>query len=143
MVLPSPGLEPQDIDILVTNCSIYCPTPSLASMLVNHFKFRQDIEAYNLGGMGCSNGVTGVGLIKNLLLVPAGGKGREREAKISKLLACCKPRPVGVAAEASSREDHVIRGLTAVYAWASGCRVQGLHKGTMMLAATPGHKGII
>lgn len=67
-VLDKTGLEPQDIDILVTNCSIYCPTPSLASMLVNHFKFRQDIEAYNLGGMGCSNGVTGIGLIKNLFL---------------------------------------------------------------------------
>lgn len=67
--LPSTGLRPQDIDILVTNCSIFCPTPSLASMLVNHFKFRPDIQGYNLGGMGCGNGVMAVGLIRDLLQV--------------------------------------------------------------------------
>jgi 3-ketoacyl-CoA synthase len=42
----------------VTNCSIFCPTPSLASMLINHFKFRSDIQSYHLGGMGCGNGET-------------------------------------------------------------------------------------
>ncbi len=57
--------------MLVTACSVYCPTPSLASMLVNHFKFRQDVESYSLGGMSCSTGVSGVGLIKNLLAVRA------------------------------------------------------------------------
>ncbi len=40
-------------------------------MLVNHFKFRTDIESYNLGGMGCGNGVMGLSLIKHLLLVRA------------------------------------------------------------------------
>jgi hypothetical protein len=28
----------------VTCCSIFCPTPSLASMLVNKFKLRSDIQ---------------------------------------------------------------------------------------------------
>jgi len=32
-----------------------------ASLLVNHFKFRTDIESYNLGGMGCGNGESGQG----------------------------------------------------------------------------------
>jgi len=38
------------------------PSPSLlsashrASMLVNMFKFRNDIQSYSLGGMGCGNG---------------------------------------------------------------------------------------
>lgn len=63
------GIRPDEIDILVTNCSIYCPTPSLASMLVNKFKMRQDVQSYHLGGMGCGNGVMALGLIKDLLQV--------------------------------------------------------------------------
>jgi 3-ketoacyl-CoA synthase len=66
------GIQPEEIDILVTNCSIYCPTPSLASMLVNKFKLRQDVQAYHLGGMGCGNGVMAMGLIKDLLQVRRG-----------------------------------------------------------------------
>jgi 3-ketoacyl-CoA synthase len=66
-LLAKTGLRPQDVDILVTNCSIFCPTPSLASMLINKFKFRQDVQAYNLGGMGCSIGVVAVGLVRDLL----------------------------------------------------------------------------
>ena len=31
------------IDILVTNCSIFCPTPSLSAMLINRFKMNSDI----------------------------------------------------------------------------------------------------
>jgi 3-ketoacyl-CoA synthase len=67
-LLDKTGLKPTDIDILVTNCSIFCPTPSLASMLVNKYKMRTDIESYNLGGMGCGNGVMALSLLKNLLL---------------------------------------------------------------------------
>lgn len=69
------GLKPTDIDILVTTCSIFCPTPSMASMLVNAFSMRPDIQSYHLGGMGCSNGVVAVNLIKDLLKV------RERSHK--------------------------------------------------------------
>lgn len=70
------GIEPEQIDILVTNCSIYCPTPSLASMLVNKFKLRQDVQAYHLGGMGCGNGVMALGLLKDLLQVGRPGGRR-------------------------------------------------------------------
>lgn len=38
------GLRPKDIDILVTTCSIFCPTPSMASLVVNHFKMRGDVQ---------------------------------------------------------------------------------------------------
>ena len=57
------------IDILVTNCSLYCPTPSLSAMIVNHFKMRSNIVSYSLGGMGCSAGVIAIGLAKELLQV--------------------------------------------------------------------------
>jgi len=66
-------IRPQDIDILVTNCSIYCPTPSLASMLVNQFHMRQDVQTYHLGGMGCGNGVMALSLIRDLLQVHTAG----------------------------------------------------------------------
>jgi hypothetical protein len=76
---PSAGIKPEQVDILVTSTSIFCPTPSLASMLVNQVKLRSDIQAYHLGGMGCSNGVVGVGLVRDLLQVRLrDGQGRCR-----------------------------------------------------------------
>jgi predicted naringenin-chalcone synthase len=63
------GIKPEQVDILITNCSIFCPTPSLASMLINKFKFRRDVQSYNLGGMGCSIGVIAIGLVRDMLQV--------------------------------------------------------------------------
>lgn len=63
------GIKPEQVDILITNCSIFCPTPSLSSMLINKFKFRRDIQSYNLGGMGCSIGVVAIGLVRDMLQV--------------------------------------------------------------------------
>ncbi|KAJ8748537.1 hypothetical protein K2173_003438 [Erythroxylum novogranatense] len=61
------GVKPGNIDILVVNCSLFNPTPSLSSMIVNHYKLRTDIKSYNLGGMGCSAGLISIDLAKNLL----------------------------------------------------------------------------
>eukprot|EP00882_Tetradesmus_deserticola_P026250 GHRQ01028920.1.p1 GENE.GHRQ01028920.1~~GHRQ01028920.1.p1 ORF type:complete len:128 (-),score=25.52 GHRQ01028920.1:128-511(-) len=44
----SAGVQPAQVDILVTNCSIFSATPSLASMLINKFKFRTDVQSYHL-----------------------------------------------------------------------------------------------
>ncbi|KAG2490806.1 hypothetical protein HYH03_010728 [Edaphochlamys debaryana] len=66
-LLDKTGLQPKDVDILVTTCSIYCPTPSLASLLVNAFGMRPDVQSYALGGMGCANGVVAVNLLADLL----------------------------------------------------------------------------
>mgnify|MGYP000365576397 CR=1 FL=1 len=59
--------SPKDVDILIVNCSLFSPTPSLCSMIVNKFNLRSDICSYNLSGMGCSAGVISIELARNLL----------------------------------------------------------------------------
>jgi len=66
-LLKKTGLKASDVDILITCCSIFCPTPSMSSMIVNEFKMRPSILSYHLGGMGCSMGVVSVNLINDLL----------------------------------------------------------------------------
>lgn len=61
------GIRPQEISILIVNCSLFNPTPSLSSMIVNHYKLRPDIISINLGGMGCSAGIISIDLAKQLL----------------------------------------------------------------------------
>lgn len=61
------GVKPSDIDILIVNASLFCPTPSITSMIVNHFKMREDVLTYNLGGMGCSAGLISLNLARDLL----------------------------------------------------------------------------
>ncbi|KAG2321229.1 hypothetical protein Bca52824_014442 [Brassica carinata] len=63
------GVKAKDIGILVVNCSLFNPTPSLSAMIVNKYKLRGNIRSYNLGGMGCSAGVIAVDLAKDMLLV--------------------------------------------------------------------------
>ena len=41
--------------MLVVNCSLFNPTPSLSAMIINKFKMRSNIISYNLSGMGCSS----------------------------------------------------------------------------------------
>lgn len=59
--------NPKDIDFLVINCSLFSPTPSLCSMVINEFNLKADISSYNLSGMGCSAGIISIELVKNLL----------------------------------------------------------------------------
>ncbi len=45
----------------------------MASMVVNAFGLRSDIQAYHLGGMGCANGVVAVNMVADLLAVSRAG----------------------------------------------------------------------
>ncbi|VAI82412.1 unnamed protein product [Triticum turgidum subsp. durum] len=55
------------IAILIVNCSIFSPTPSLADMIIRRYKLRDNICNVQLSGMGCSAGLIAMGLAKNLL----------------------------------------------------------------------------
>ncbi|XP_030928180.1 3-ketoacyl-CoA synthase 11-like [Quercus lobata] len=66
-LLAKTGVKTKDIGILVVNCSLFNPTPSLSSMVVNRYKLRGNILSYNLGGMGCSAGLISIDLAKRLL----------------------------------------------------------------------------
>ncbi|KAG7020707.1 3-ketoacyl-CoA synthase 1, partial [Cucurbita argyrosperma subsp. argyrosperma] len=61
------GLDPSEIGILIVNCSLFNPIPSLSAMIVNHYKLRTDIKSYNLSGMGCSASPISITLAKDLL----------------------------------------------------------------------------
>lgn len=60
-------VRPKDVGVLVVNCSIFNPTPSLSAMIINHYKMRGNILSYNLGGMGCSAGIIAVDLALDML----------------------------------------------------------------------------
>ncbi|KAL0424754.1 UNVERIFIED_CONTAM: 3-ketoacyl-CoA synthase 6 [Sesamum radiatum] len=61
------GLKPKDVDILILNCSLFSPTPSLTAMVINKYKMRSNIKSFNLSGMGCSAGLISIDLAKDLL----------------------------------------------------------------------------
>ncbi|EPS61116.1 hypothetical protein M569_13682, partial [Genlisea aurea] len=63
------GIKPKDIDILIVNCSLFSPTPSLSAMIVNKYKLRSNIRSFNLSGMGCSAGLISIDLARDLLQV--------------------------------------------------------------------------
>ncbi|KAE8726071.1 3-ketoacyl-CoA synthase 5 [Hibiscus syriacus] len=63
------GLKPKDIDILIVNCSLFSPTPSLSAMVINKYKLRSNIKSINLSGMGCSAGLISIDLARDLLQV--------------------------------------------------------------------------
>lgn len=60
-------IRPKDVGVLVVNCSIFNPTPSLSAMIINHYKMRGNILSFNLGGMGCSAGIIGLDLARDML----------------------------------------------------------------------------
>ena len=76
-LLAATGTAAVDIGIVIVNCSLFCPTPSLSAMLVNHFKMRSDCLTYNLGGMGCSAGGISIDLARRLL------RGHEQKGSLA------------------------------------------------------------
>lgn len=65
--LKKANVKPKEIDILVINCSLFSPTPSLCALVISKFGMRSDISSFNLSGMGCGASLISVDLAKNLL----------------------------------------------------------------------------
>ncbi|KAG9152908.1 hypothetical protein Leryth_012528 [Lithospermum erythrorhizon] len=110
------GIKSRDIDILIVNCSLFSPTPSLSSMIVNKYKMRSNIKSFNLSGMGCSAGLIAIALARDLLhfynnsnavvvsteiITPNYYRGKER----SMLLANCLFRMGGAGILLSNRRS--------------------------------------
>mmetsp|Transcript_22958 Transcript_22958/g.65046 ORF Transcript_22958/g.65046 Transcript_22958/m.65046 type:complete len:554 (+) Transcript_22958:123-1784(+) len=76
--LKKANVHPKEIDVLVINCSLFSPTPSLCAMVTSHFGMRQDVATFNLSGMGCSASLISIDLAKRLL-----GKGHRKALVVS------------------------------------------------------------
>ncbi|XP_074270449.1 3-ketoacyl-CoA synthase 11-like [Silene latifolia] len=63
------NMNPKEIRILIVNCSLFTPTPSLSTMIVKYYNLGSNIMSYNIAGMGCSAGVISLDLAQNLLQV--------------------------------------------------------------------------
>ena len=53
-LLNKSGVRPADVGMVITNSSLFNPTPSLSASVMNHFKIPDTCLNYSLGGMGCS-----------------------------------------------------------------------------------------
>ncbi|XP_071706398.1 3-ketoacyl-CoA synthase 5-like [Rutidosis leptorrhynchoides] len=95
------GINPKDIDILIVNCSLFAPIPSISSIVVNKYNMRDDVKSFHLSGMGCSATLIAVDLAKHLLqvhpdsyaivisteiLTPNSYKGKERSMLLPNVL---------------------------------------------------------
>ncbi|VAI52119.1 unnamed protein product [Triticum turgidum subsp. durum] len=69
LVLRKTGVDAGDVGVLIFNSSLLSPTPSFTSLIVNRYRFRDDVVTHNLSGMGCSAGIIAIDLAKRLLQV--------------------------------------------------------------------------
>lgn len=68
-LLAKTKVKAHEIGIVIVNIGLYNPTPSLSSMIVNHYKLRSNVLTYNISGMGCSAGLISIDLANRILQV--------------------------------------------------------------------------
>ncbi|RZC56091.1 hypothetical protein C5167_014936 [Papaver somniferum] len=61
------NIKPEEIGILVVNCSLFNTTPSFTDVIINKYKMKSSVKSFDLSGMGCSAGVISVDLAKGIL----------------------------------------------------------------------------
>ncbi|CAK9135199.1 unnamed protein product [Ilex paraguariensis] len=66
-LLSKTNLSPHNIDILIVNCSGFCPSPSLSSIIINKYSMREDVKSFNISGMGCSASALAIDMAQNIL----------------------------------------------------------------------------
>lgn len=60
-------IDPSRIDIVIVTCGSFSPSPSISSLIVNHYNLKPDVKTYNLSGMGCSSGVLSIDMAARVL----------------------------------------------------------------------------
>ncbi|CAL5343349.1 unnamed protein product [Camellia sinensis] len=60
------GISPSEIDILVVNVSLLSTVPSLTARIINRYKMKANVKAFNLSGMGCSASLVAIDLVQHL-----------------------------------------------------------------------------
>ncbi|KAK1294532.1 3-ketoacyl-CoA synthase 6 [Acorus calamus] len=119
--------DPRDVAVIVSNCSLTCPTPSIAAMVANRFKMGSDVRCYSLAGMGCSAGLLAVDLAREVLggmkgeglalvlsMEGIAGNGYTGGTK-SMLLTNCLFRMGGAAERDRSASKYVLRRLVRTH----------------------------
>lgn len=66
-LLSKTNTSPSEVDVLIVNCSGFCPSPSLSSVVVNRFGMREDVKSFTVSGMGCSASALAVDMAHNIL----------------------------------------------------------------------------
>ncbi|KAK1307076.1 3-ketoacyl-CoA synthase 1 [Acorus calamus] len=66
-LLDKTGIDTSMIDVLIVACSVFTPSPSLSSLVVNKYKLKEDVKTYNLSGMGCSAAAVSIDLAAKIL----------------------------------------------------------------------------
>ncbi|KAL2906087.1 3-ketoacyl-CoA synthase 1 [Bienertia sinuspersici] len=67
-VLSKTKIDPcKDIDVVIVTCGSFSPSPSLCSLLVNHYKMGPAVKTYNLSGMGCGSGILAIDMAAHIL----------------------------------------------------------------------------
>lgn len=60
-------ISPENIDVVIVTCGVFSSSPSISSLIMNHYNLKSDVKSYNLSGMGCSSGVIAIDLAYKIL----------------------------------------------------------------------------
>jgi alkylresorcinol/alkylpyrone synthase len=138
--LDAAGLEPHDIDAIVTVCSTGVATPSLDARVMEKVGFRRNVERLPIFGLGCAGGVLGLARAaalaqarpdsRVLLLVVelCGLTFRLQDRSKSNLVATALFGDGAAAAIVSCRDEHAARprlGPWGEHTWPDSLGVMG------------------